>query len=98
MNSIISCKRFFSHHSIKPKVTQLLIDGKFVNSASGKTFDTINPTTEEKISSIQEADHEDVDRAVKAARKAFDHGKWRTMPGVEKGKLMYKLADLIDKH
>ena len=76
----------------------MLIDGKFVNSVSGKTFDTINPATESKIASIQEADKADVDIAVKAARKAFDEGPWRKMSGFERGKLMYKFADLIDQH
>ena len=83
---------------VKPKVTQLLIDGKFVNSVSGKTFDTFNPSTEEKITSVQEADVADVDKAVKAARKAFDHGPWRRMAASERGRLMYKFADLIEKN
>jgi len=76
----------------------LLIDGKFVNSASGKTFDTFNPATEEKICSIQEADVEDANRAINAARKAFDEGPWRKMGASERGHLMYKLADLMEKH
>ena len=83
---------------IKPRVTQLLIDGKFVNSASGKTFDTFNPATEEKITSVQESGVEDVNRAVKAARNAFDNGPWRRMSAAERGRLMYKLADLVEKH
>ena len=87
-----------SHAQVKPRVTQLLIDGKFVNSASGKTFDTFNPATEEKITSVQESGVEDVNRAVKAARKAFDGGPWRRMSGAERGRLLYKLADLMEKH
>jgi aldehyde dehydrogenase (NAD+) len=79
-------------------LTQLLIDGKFVNSKSGKKFKTINPATEEVIAEVQEADKEDVDIAVAAAKKAFEVGPWRKMTGQEKGKLMFKLADLIDKH
>jgi aldehyde dehydrogenase (NAD+) len=93
--------RSFGHHvpkKIQPKQTQLLIDGKFVNSISGKTFDTFNPATEEKITSVQEADRADVDVAVKAARKAFDEGPWRRMDPAERGKIMHRLADLIDKH
>jgi aldehyde dehydrogenase (NAD+) len=89
---------FAQHASVKPRVTQLLIDGKFVNSSSGKTFDTFNPATEEKITSVQEASVEDVNKAVKAARKAFDHGPWRRMAASERGRLMYKLADLMEKH
>lgn len=83
---------------MKPRVTQLLIDGKFVNSTSGKTFDTFNPATEEKITSVQEADRADVDKAVKAARKAFDQGPWRRMAASERGRIMYKYADLIEKN
>jgi len=88
----------FNPAQVKPKVTQLLIDGKFVNSASGKTFDTYNPSTEEKIISVQEADKADVDKAVKAARKAFDHGPWRRMSAADRGRLMFKLGDLIEKN
>lgn len=88
----------FNPAQVKPRVTQLLIDGKFVNSVSGKTFDTYNPATEEKITSVQEADRSDVDKAVKAARKAFDHGPWRRMAAHERGRLMNKWADLIEKN
>eukprot|EP00349_Pseudokeronopsis_sp_Brazil_P004990 CAMPEP_0202960832 /NCGR_PEP_ID=MMETSP1396-20130829/4986_1 /ASSEMBLY_ACC=CAM_ASM_000872 /TAXON_ID= /ORGANISM="Pseudokeronopsis sp., Strain Brazil" /LENGTH=339 /DNA_ID=CAMNT_0049680315 /DNA_START=20 /DNA_END=1039 /DNA_ORIENTATION=+ len=83
---------------VKPRVTQLLINGKFVNSTSGKTFDTFNPATEEKIASVQEADKQDVELAVRAARKALDEGPWGRMKGEEKGKLMHKLADLMEKN
>ena len=94
------CSRNFATQAsqIKPKVNQLLIDGKFVNSVSGKTFDTFNPSTEERIASVQEADVADVDKAVKAARKAFDEGPWRRMPASERGRLLGKLADLVEKN
>lgn len=69
-----------------------------MNSVSGKTFDTINPTTEETISAIQEADEKDVDLAVKAARKAFDHGPWRRSLPAERRNILNKFADLLDKH
>jgi aldehyde dehydrogenase (NAD+) len=91
-------RRGFAASAVKPRVTQLLIDGKFVNSSSGKTFDTFNPATEEKIISVQEANVEDVNKAVKAARKAFDNGPWRRMSAAERGRLMYKLADLVEKN
>ena len=52
MLSKVSRRAFGSHAAVKPRVTQLLIDGKFVNSTSGKTFDTFNPATEEKITSV----------------------------------------------
>lgn len=92
-------RRFFTNPGqVRPRQTQLLIDGKFVNSVSGKTFDTFNPATEEKITSVQEADIADVEKAVRAARKAFDEGPWRRMPASERGRLMYRLADLVEKH
>jgi aldehyde dehydrogenase (NAD+) len=83
---------------VKPRVTQLLINGKFVNSTSGKTFDTFNPATEEKIVSVQEACTEDVNKAVAAARKAFDEGPWRRMSAYDRGHLLLKLADLMEQH
>ena len=98
MLSTFARKGFANHSNVKPRVTQLLIDGKFVNSTSGKTFDTFNPATEEKIASVQEAGVEDVNRAVKAARNAFDNGPWRRMGAAERGRLMYKLADLVEKN
>ena len=98
LSKVLARRGFANHSQIKPRVTQLLIDGKFVNSSSGKTFDTFNPATEEKIASVQEAGVEDVNKAVKAARKAFDHGPWRKMAASERGKLMFKLADLVEKH
>ena len=92
-------KRHFTNPSqVRPRQTQLLIDGKFVNSISGKTFDTFNPATEEKIISVQEADRADVDKAVQAARKAFDHGPWRRMSAYDRGRLMFRLAELIEKN
>eukprot|EP00250_Pteridium_aquilinum_P019681 c24530_g1_i1 orf=544-2193(-) len=87
---------------IKPAVsiglTQLLIDGKFVDAASGKTFPTIDPRTEEAIAHVAEGDVEDVNRAVKAARKAFDKGPWPRMTAYERSKILLRFADLIEKH
>ncbi len=79
--------------------TKLLINNKWVDSVSGKTFETINPATGEVLSKVAEADAADVDLAVKAARKAF-HMKshWRRMSAAERGKLLNRLADLIEKH
>ena len=76
--------------------TKLLIDGQFRDSLSGKTFATFNPATEEIITEVAEGDSADIDLAVKAARKAFDTGPWRTMDARDRGKLIYKLADLIE--
>ena len=76
----------------------MLIDGKWVASVSGKTFATINPATGEKICDVAEADKADVDLAVKTARKAFDDGPWTKMSASERGRLIHKLADLIEKN
>src|SRR5271170_4702232 len=75
----------------------LFIGGKFVDSVSGKTFAAINPATGETICQVAEADKADVDLAVKAARKALETGPWKKMDAAERGRLMFKLADLIEK-
>src|SRR4030081_141369 len=84
--------------NVKISATKLLINGQWVNSASGKTFPTINPSTGEVITQIAEADAPDVDKAVAAARAAFEKGAWRKMTASQRGNLMYKLADLIEKN
>jgi aldehyde dehydrogenase (NAD+) len=78
--------------------TKLLIDGKFRDSHSGKTFATINPATEEVIAQVAEGGATDIDMAVTAARKAFDSGPWRKMDARDRGRLMSKLADLVEEH
>ncbi|GLT60746.1 hypothetical protein SLA2020_334990 [Shorea laevis] len=80
------------------KFTKLFINGEFVDSISGKTFETIDPRTGEVIARIAEGDKEDVDLAVKAARDAFDSGPWPRLPGTERAKIMMKYADLIDQN
>ncbi|CAI9758971.1 unnamed protein product [Fraxinus pennsylvanica] len=82
----------------KIKFTKLFINGEFVDSVSGKTFETVDPRTEEVIARIAEGDKEDIDLAVKAARDAFDHGPWPRMPGCERRRLMLKFADLINEN
>jgi aldehyde dehydrogenase (NAD+) len=79
--------------------TNLLINNRWIPSESGKTFATVNPATGEEICQVAEADAADVDRAVKAARAAF-HPKapWRRMSAAERGRLLNRLADLIEKH
>lgn len=77
---------------------KMYINGQFVESVSGKTFDTPNPATGETLATVCEADQEDIDRAVKAARKAFDNGTWSRMNPAERSRLMYKLADLMEEH
>ena len=76
--------------------TQLLIDGQWTPARSGKTFETINPATEEVIAQIAEADAADVEMAVRAARKAFDEGPWPRMNARERGRIMMRLADLME--
>jgi aldehyde dehydrogenase (NAD+) len=78
--------------------TKLLINNQWTEAASGRTFATINPSTGKEICQVAEADKEDVNRAVIAARQAFEHGPWRKMAAAERGRLMNKLADLIEKH
>jgi aldehyde dehydrogenase (NAD+) len=78
--------------------TKLLINNRWVNSRSGKTFPTINPSTGEEICQVAEADEADVNEAVKVARHAFEKGPWRKMSAAERGRLLYKLADLVEKN
>src|SRR5262249_19948070 len=78
------------------KQRPLLIDGKFVASASGKTFPTYDPSTGEILAQVAEGDREDIERAVRAARRAFDSGPWPTMTASERGRLLWKLPDLLE--
>ncbi|WAH38078.1 aldehyde dehydrogenase family protein [Alicyclobacillus dauci] len=77
---------------------QLFINGQFVPSASGKTFNTLNPATGEVLAVVSEAEEADINSAVLAARKAFDEGPWSKMSGAARGRLLYKLADLMEEH
>ncbi len=83
---------------VKIGPTQLLINNEWVESATGRRFETINPATGEVICDVAEADAPDVDRAVQAARAAFESGEWRTMSASSRGRLLYKLADLIEQN
>ena len=83
---------------VKIKPGKLFIDGKWVDSVSGKTFDTLNPATEEVITSIAEGDKADIDLAVTAARKAFEDGPWRYFDARERGKILLKIMELIEKN
>ncbi|GAB4516492.1 MAG: aldehyde dehydrogenase family protein [Amphiplicatus sp.] len=86
-----------SHKGAVPvRQTRLLIDGAFQDAASGRTFATIDPSTEEVIAEVAEAGPEDVDRAVRAARAALDDGPWARMDARERGRLLMKWADLIE--
>lgn len=83
-----------------PKVrqTRILINGEWCDAASGKTFESINPATGDVIATVAEGGAEDIDRAVKAANKAFTDGPWPKMAAKERGQLLYKLADLIEQN
>ena len=86
------CRQFLS----KPK--KMLIDGKWVSAESEKTFETINPATGEVLAKIPEAGKADIDKAVKAARKAFESGPWRNkMTAAQRAQCLYKLASLIEQ-
>jgi len=78
------------------KPRKMLIDGKWVPAVSGKTFPTYNPATGEVLAQIAEGDRADVDAAVKAARRAFEAGPWKRMTSSERGRLIWKLADLLE--
>src|SRR5580700_623539 len=77
---------------------RMLIDGRFVLAASGKTFPVYNPATGEVIAQVPEAEAEDVNRAVTAARRAFDEGPWPRMSPSERGRVLWKIADLVEEH
>jgi phenylacetaldehyde dehydrogenase len=78
---------------------RLLIDGEWVEAASGETFPTIDPSTEEVLTHVAAGRKEDIDRAVKAARRAFADGStWRTMAASDRGKLIHKIGDTILEH
>ncbi|MGK5549248.1 aldehyde dehydrogenase family protein [Streptomyces sp. URMC 127] len=73
----------------------LFIDGEFTEAAGGKVFKTISPSTEEVLSEVAQGSAEDVDRAVKAARKAFE--KWSALPGAERAKYLFRIARIIQE-
>ena len=76
---------------------KILINNKWEDAASGKTFPTYDPATGEVLAQIAEGDKTDIDRAVKAARAAFN-GPWRKITPAERAKLIWRLADLVEKH
>src|SRR6202167_942400 len=80
------------------KTHKMLINGKWVEAASGKTFPTYNPATGEVLSNIAEGDKEDINRAVKAARAAFETGPWSKISHSDRSRMIWKLADLLEQH
>src|SRR6202158_4759618 len=83
---------------VKISMGQLLSDGQWIDGS--KRFDTINPATGEVLTQIAEASAADVDHAVEAARMAFEdrNGSWRKMSASERGRLIWKLSDLVEKN
>lgn len=77
---------------------KLYINGEWVESVKQNVFESINPATGTVLAKVFEAQEEDVDRAVKAAREAFDHGEWSRLKPSDRSRLIYKLADLIEEH
>jgi 5-carboxymethyl-2-hydroxymuconic-semialdehyde dehydrogenase len=74
------------------------INNEFVDSAAGQTFESLNPATNEPIAAVADGQPEDIDRAVRAARAAFDSGPWTRLPAEQRSKLLRRVADLIEKH
>src|ERR1700686_5486898 len=77
---------------------KMLIDGKGVDAASGKPFEVYNPATGEALAHVAEGDAEDINRAVKAARRAFEEGPWSRMTPSERGRIIWRIGDLILAH
>ncbi len=84
--------------SITVKPGKLFINNEWVNSISGKRFDVVNPATEMKLTDVAEGDKADIDVAVRAARRAFETGPWKTMSARDRGRILMKTAQLLDKH
>uniref|UniRef100_A0A8C6XXQ9 10-formyltetrahydrofolate dehydrogenase n=1 Tax=Naja naja TaxID=35670 RepID=A0A8C6XXQ9_NAJNA len=89
--------KYINHMTIKMPY-QCFINGRFVNAEGGNTYDSINPTDGSVIAKVSLATVSDVDRAVAAAKDAFEYGEWGKMNARERGQLMYRLADLMEEH
>ncbi len=83
---------------LQQQPVKMLIGGQWVESASGKSFDTYNPSTGEVLAQVAEGDSEDINRAVAAARKAYESGPWPKLTPSQRGRLLWKLADLIEQN
>ncbi len=82
---------------LKSQPKRLFIGGRWVDSASGKTFETLDPATGDVLAKVAEAEAEDVDRAVAAARRSFDRGTWRDLPPAERAKALWQVGDMIEE-
>src|SRR5271170_1941594 len=87
-----------SVHEFLNRPRKLLIGGEWFEAQSGKTFETYNPATGEVLAQVAEGDRAEINQAVAAARKAFETGPWPDMSPAERGRLLWKLADLIEQH
>src|SRR5699024_11105226 len=94
-----------THFKVKPKVSEFLegnsglyINGDYVDAASGNKIDVLDPATEEVITQVDKGDKQDVDKAVNAARKAFDEGDWTKMKASTRSRIIYKFADLLEEN
>src|SRR5579863_3165415 len=94
MNTVqAEVKNFLSSQPLK-----MFIGGRWVDSSSGKAFETRDPGDGKVIAKVAEGDARDIDLAVNAARQAFDKSGWATMPANDRAVVLHRLADLIDKH
>src|SRR6266540_2714306 len=82
---------------LREQPKKLFIGGRWVESESGKRFETADPATGETLATVAEAQAEDVDKAVAAARRSFDRGTWRDMPPAERAKVLWKVGDMIEE-
>src|SRR5690348_8333276 len=83
---------------VEPKPGRLFIDGKWVDAASGKTFASINPATGQVLTQLADGDARDADAAVQSARRAFESAPWAEMNASDRGRILWKIGDLIDKY
>ncbi len=83
---------------LQQRPVKMLIGGQWVEAASGKTFATLNPATGRTLAQVAEGDAEDINRAVAAARKAFESGPWPKMTPSQRGRLLWRVAELIEEH
>src|SRR5256885_2603914 len=82
---------------LKGQPKKLFIGGRWVESASGKTFETLDPATGQVLTRVAEAGAEDVDRAVAAARRSFGRGTWRDLPPAERAKVLWQVGGMIEE-
>ncbi|MGG0185878.1 aldehyde dehydrogenase [Bacillus rhizoplanae] len=82
-------------NQIKIKDAKLFINGEYIDSISGETFDTIDPSTNRKLASVANANEQDVEKAIKVAQHTFESGIWSEMPVEERSKILCRMSDLV---